>query len=289
MNVLFCGDRNIGDGVFLSVISLLAHTGAPLRIYLMTAAWDDRCQPLEPAFARRLETYLAERRPGSAVTLLDISGRFAAEPPAANMDTRFTPGCMLRLYADLCPELPDRILYLDNDVLCCGDPAGLWHTEMTGVEVAGVLDRYGSYFFRRHPLRRDYMNSGVLLLNLPEIRRTGLFGKCRRLCAEKKMLLPDQSAINRLAKGRKLLDRRFNEQSETKTNTVFRHFTTFFPVIPGVCPVTVKPWDRERMHGALGEYAFDWVLDEYQKYKDKFQKEDTCYDSQDGNSRILYH
>ena len=91
MNVLFCGDRNIGDGVFLSVISLLAHTGAPLRVYLMTAAWGDRCQPLEPAFARRLKTYLAERRPGSAVTLLDISGRFAAEPPTANMDTRFTP------------------------------------------------------------------------------------------------------------------------------------------------------------------------------------------------------
>lgn len=36
------------------------------------------------------------------------------------MGTRFTPCCMLRLYADRIPELPDRLLYLDTDVLCAG-------------------------------------------------------------------------------------------------------------------------------------------------------------------------
>ncbi len=34
------------------------------------------------------------------------------------MKTRFTPCCMLRLFADEILELPDKILYLDNDVIC---------------------------------------------------------------------------------------------------------------------------------------------------------------------------
>ncbi|MBO5109221.1 MAG: glycosyltransferase family 8 protein [Clostridia bacterium] len=273
MNLLYCGDRNVETGVFLSVLSFLAHTDCPLHVYLMTATLGDRCIALGEDDARRLEDCLQSARPGSSVTRIDASERFAAEPPTANLDTRFTPCCMLRLYADLCPELPERILYLDNDVLCHGDPTALWQTDMTDTQVAGVPDRYGSWFFRRHLFRRDYLNSGVLMLNLAEIRRTGLFARCRAYCAAKKMLLPDQSALNRLATTKKILPRIFNEQTRTASDTVLRHFTTYFRFFPRFAAVTVKPWQRDRMHTVLRDHAFDPVLDQYEALQATYQKE----------------
>lgn len=279
MNLLYCGDRNIADGVFLSVLSVLEYTEAPLHVYLLTASYEEKCVALGEDFSGRLRRHIEAVRPGSTVTLTDISEIFAAEPPTANQNTRFTPCCMLRLYADLCPELPDRILYLDNDVLCGGDPSALWSMDLEGFELAGVLDRYGSWFFRRRVFCRDYLNSGVLLLNLAEIRKTGLFARCRKRCAEKEMLLPDQSALNKLTTAKKRLDRRYNEQKRTSDTTVFRHFTTFFRFFPRFEAVSVKPWCRERMHGILKDHAFDGILDRYDAIKSNYEKETISYET----------
>lgn len=37
MNILFCGDGNIADGVIISTLSLLKNTKDILHIYLLTA------------------------------------------------------------------------------------------------------------------------------------------------------------------------------------------------------------------------------------------------------------
>lgn len=134
----------------------------------------------------------------NSATLLDVSELFAIQPPRANLDTRFTPCCMLRLYANLLPQLPERLLYLDNDVLCRRSFREFYYQDIQNDEVAGVLDHYGKWFFRNNPFRMDYINSGVLLLSMEEIRKTGLLRNCRQRCAEKKMFMPDQSALNKL-------------------------------------------------------------------------------------------
>ena len=113
----------------------------------------------------------------------------------------------------------------------------------------------------------DYINSGVLLLNLKQIRRTKLFARCIRMCAEKKMFLPDQSAINRLCSAKRIAPRRYNEQYKHKKDTVFRHFSTTFRFIPLVHTVTVKPWQIDQVHHVLGTYAYDAVLHQYDRLK----------------------
>ncbi len=280
MNVLYCGDKHIADGVLLSALSLQRHCHEPLHIYVMTATLtvgERHCEPLPEAFTAFLQRQIRETQPLSTVRLIDATALFEAQPPTANLGTRFTPCCMLRLYADLVPQLPGRLLYLDNDVICCADAREMYYQPMDGYEVAGVLDHYGSWFFRRRLTRRDYLNSGVLLLELDRIRETGLFARCRRRCAERRMFMPDQSALNKLARRKKIVPRCYNEQRRERPGTVFRHFTTSFRFFPWFHTVTVKPWQTDRMHTVLKTHDYDDLLTMYQAVKAAYEKGEGVY------------
>lgn len=202
MNILYCGDKNIEDGLILSVLSLLKNVKEALSIYILTMQSEDvdcSCQAVTESTIEYLNQKVKQSNVESFVKKIDMTKYFQEDRPLANLKTRFTPFCMLRLYADLVEELPDRLLYLDNDVICRGDLESFYYQDMHNTELAGVLDYYGSWFFRKQFWKRDYVNSGVLLLNLERIRETKLFEQCRKRCREKKMFMPDQSAINKYA------------------------------------------------------------------------------------------
>lgn len=259
IHILFCGDDGVREGVFLSALSICRTVTRPVTFYLLTAGVGER-RALSPQFAERLERRLRQAGTDHRVILTDISETFARYLPLANMDTRFTPLCMLRLFADITPEIPDRVLYLDTDVLCRADFSELYELDMTGCEIAGVPDRYGKWFFGNF-LKHNYLNSGVLLLNMAEIRKSGLFQRCRTLCREKKMFMPDQTALNKMAVKRKI-PVRYNEQGRIRKDTVFKHFTTFFRFVPRFRAVTVKPWEPERLHSELRIYEFDDLIED---------------------------
>ncbi len=272
MNILYCGDGNIADGVMISVLSLTQAVKEALHIYILTASVENagtRHPALGGDFAAFLDRKVKQWDPENTVRLYDITELFAAQPPTANMGTRFTPCCMLRLYADLVRELPDRILYLDNDVICRSDPGAFYHQDMQDAEIAGVLDYYGSWFFRNHPLKRDYLNSGVLLLNMEKIRQTGLFRQCRHRCRTREMFMPDQSALNKLCRSKRIADRKYNEQRRLRRDTVFQHFTTSFRFFPWFHTVSVKPWNLEGMHTVLKLYTYDSLLEQYKEMKEE--------------------
>ena len=133
------------------------------------------------------------------------------------------------------------------------------------MNLCGVLDYYGRWFFQKKAFKFDYVNSGVLLLNLSKIRETGLFDKSREMCQNKKMFMPDQSSINKLAVAKKIEPRKYNEQRKLHEDTVFQHFTTSFRAFPILHPITVKPWDIERLHKKLKIFEYDDILEEYKK------------------------
>lgn len=261
MNILYCGDRNIEDGLIISVLSLLEHNEEPLNVYVLTAAFeaeDIRCEPVSDGVIACLNARL-DNRNGGFVHKFDITEQFMDFLPEKNLKTKFTPCCMLRLYADQVEEIPDRILYLDTDVVCRKCIWDFYHQDMTGWELAGVLDHYGRWFFRRELFHFDYINSGVLLLNMGEIRQTGLFRRCRERCRDQKMFMPDQSAINKSAARKKLWDRRYNEQRKLHEDTVLQHFTTSLRMTPPYI-LTVKPWQADRLHNILNIYEYDPII-----------------------------
>lgn len=279
MNILYCGDKHIEDGLIISVLSLTEHVGEPLNIYVMTVNLTCGQYDLEPVsdgVISYLDRTVAERTGGS-VKKLDVTDIFSRELPAANMETRFTPCCMLRLFADEIPEIPERVLYLDNDVVARMDISEFYYQNIDAYELAGVLDYYGRWFFRKNIFKMDYLNSGVLLLNMRRIRESGLFKSCRRMCVSEKMFMPDQSAINKLANKKIIRDRRYNEQRRLHKNTVMQHFTTSFRLFPWFHSLTVKPWQIERVHEILKIFEYDGLFAQYRAAIEIIAKEnDEC-------------
>lgn len=277
MNILYSGDANIADGVIISALSIAEAVSEPVDIYILTASVDydgKHRDALPMSFGERLLPHLRERNPSVSLRIIDISEKFETELPSANMGTRFTPLCMLRLFADEVAGLPDKILYLDNDVICRADIAPFYHQNIEGISMAGVLDYYGSLFFRQRIWRRDYLNSGVLLLNLDMIRRTGLFREARKMCTTKKMFMPDQSALNKLCRDKRICDRRYNEQRRLSSDTVLQHFTTSFRLFPYFHSVTVKPWNIEEVHRTLKLHEYDGLLGEYLEIKNQIEAQE---------------
>ena len=140
----------------------------------------------------------------------------------------------------------------------------------------GSLDYYGKWFFKNKKIKFNYINSGVLLLNLKKIREKELFKKARELCKNKKMFMPDQSSINKLSVNKKIEKRKYNEQRKLKEDTVFQHFTTSFRLLPFFHKVTIKPWNIEKVHKRLKIFEYDDILKRLSKNKNriKFKRRD---------------
>ncbi len=262
MNILFCGDAGVCQGIYLSTLSILKNVDIPINIYILTATVENH-KAIPQEFKEKLQQAVLSKNNSGNVFLLDISHIFKSYLPLANMGTRFTPLCMLRLFADKVNEIPAKILYLDTDVLCKKDFSDFYNMDISNIEIAGVPDRYGKWFFG-NILKHDYLNSGVLLMNMKKVRESGLFEKCRKMCRDQKMFMPDQSALNKLAVKQKISEK-YNCQGKIKKDTVFKHFTTFFKFFPVFRAVTIKPWNEEKLHNELKIFEFDDILEEYKR------------------------
>ncbi|UQS81519.1 glycosyltransferase family 8 protein [Bombilactobacillus folatiphilus] len=250
INILYCGDDQMFHGILLSLLSITKHTKTACNFYLVTASLTNKKRKFQ-AFSDEhvdfLTNVLHQKNPQHTLTKIDLTAIFNKYPPIANLNTMFTPYSMLRLYIDLVPQIPSRLLYLDADVICHHDFTDFYNQSLTDTELVGVLDYYGRWFFHYHWQKFDYLNSGMLLLNMNYIRQTGLFAKCRTYCRRHKLIMPDQSAINKFAHTKRLTQSKFNEQHGVTTETVFQHFSTNWKLWPVIHTVTVKPWEVDKV------------------------------------------
>ena len=274
MNILFCGDSHAEDGVLITTLSLLKHV-KELHIYVLTMITANDNKQFYP-FSRQainlIEKLIKKQNPKSTIELFDITSLYEKQAPKANRNTRFTPYAMIRLFADQIPEIPDRILYLDDDIIVRKNIDDFYNQDLHNTELVGVLDYYGRWFFHNRLKPFDYINSGVLLLNMKEIKKTQLFARVRKMMQTKWMFLPDQTAINKLAKEKKYAPRRFNEQRKLHSDTVIQHFTTSFRLFPVLHTLTVKPWQVDQVHNVLKIHEYDDILNEYLKLKPLLEK-----------------
>ena len=282
MNILYCGDDGIKDGVLISILSLLKNCQEPLQIFILTIKYEG-VVPFEEKTAKFLdkivkgELKLTEKfqkniNPKSFVKLIDATEVFVKNLPKKNMGSYFTPCSMLRLYADKIPEIAklNRILYLDYDVVCRRDILEFYNTNMEEIEAAGVLDIYGRRWYHYNGLfKQDYMNSGVMLFNMEECIKTGMFEKAVAQCAKKWMMLADQAALNKSIKKRKLMPAKFNDQNERPSkNTVLHHFSNNFKFLPFFHVQKVKPFEIKKIHNILKIHEYDDILEEYVRLKE---------------------
>lgn len=260
------------NGILLSAMSLLSCTDEELCIYIITAGLpEEKKLPISKDFEDKLTKTLKRKNKNSFALVLDISEMFFKNIPQANVKTRFTPFCMLRLFADEVKEIPDKILYLDTDVLCRKDFLEFYNTDMSDCDICGALDRYGKYFFKKSRFKFDYINSGVLLINMERVRENKTFLKCRELCANKRMFMPDQSALNKICE-KNIISRIYNEQGDPNDETVFQHFSTRFLFFPYIRTRTVKPWETERVKNVLKINDYNKLFESYETEKESYEK-----------------
>ena len=163
--------------------------------------------------------------------------------------------------------MPEKLLYLDIDMMAGGDISKLYNIDITEYEYAAVKEKYGCWL-----IRPDYINAGMLLLNIKKIKETGLLEKARERIKTKKMLFADQDAIYWSTTKKKILPRIYNEQSKfNKKDTIICHFCKRLMFLPYPHTENFKQWNIEEVHKVLKCYYFDEDLDEYIKLKEEYR------------------
>lgn len=270
MNILLCGNEKVFDGALSELISITNKTKEDVKCYIFTMDLS-RIKPeytsIKDEQIEFLNKVVKSKNSRNSVEKVDVTEIYEKEfGYCKNENAYCTPYTLLRLLADLIPGIPDKILYLDIDMMAGDDISKLYNIDITDYEYAAVKEKYGSVF-----IWPDYINAGMLLLNMKKIKETGLLKKARELIKNKKLIFADQSAIYYSTVKKLLLPRIYNEQSKfNKKDTVICHFCKRLLWTPYPHTENYKQWQIEEVHKVLKCYAFDEDLKEYKKLKEKF-------------------
>lgn len=264
INILYSGNSKVFDGVVTSALSILKRTTTtePFTFYIYTMDIT-RIKPEYTSIDDEMITFLNEvvkaYNPQNSVVKVDVSELYNKEfLNSPNESCYCSPYTLLRLLADLLPNVPDKMLYLDIDIMFNRDICLLYNQDIEGYEYAAARDHYGKYLV--HP---NYINAGVLLLNMKEIKKTGMLKKARDLIRKKKWLFADQDAIWHATTKKKMLPQRFNDQKFCHKHTIARHFSKRLFWLPYPHTDNIKQWKVSKVHKVFHYYQFDDILYEY--------------------------
>ena len=271
INILLCGNKKVFDGALTELISIINRTKETINCYIFTM----KLSRLKPDYLSItdeqidfLNEVVQEKNKDNKVFKVDVTDLYEEQfGNCKNEGAYCTPYTLLRLLADLIPQIPDKILYLDIDMMANKDIAELYNVDISNYEYAAVKEKYGSVF-----IWPDYINAGMLLLNIKKIKETGLLEKARYLIKTRKMLFADQDAIYRSTTKKLIIPRKYNEQSSFKRqDTVICHFCKRLMWLPYPHTENYKQWHIDEMHKELKCHRFDEDLNEYKVLKEKFE------------------
>ncbi len=203
INIAFCFDGNLTEQVKVTVASLLDH-GVTDRIHyhIYCVCTKDAAYVETP-----LEQIVRKRDPQSLLTVKAVENLYEDAYEVRGIST----GTYLRLILHrLLPEA-DRIIYADVDVFFLGHLLELWQTDMSDCVLAAVKgsvnlsDKWEwnsgrPYWKHLEAMRGRYINAGVALMNLQEIRSRNLETQWSRWAREK-LYYQDQDILNITCQG----------------------------------------------------------------------------------------
>ncbi|MBY0564332.1 MAG: glycosyltransferase family 8 protein [Hyphomonadaceae bacterium] len=204
VNVAFGFDRAYAPHAAALIASLRRHTRSALSFFMLHADVDRALQQKVEAAAPEADFMWREIGSGDV-------------PPMAD-HAHFTRAILFRLGLErLAPASWSRVLYLDVDMIATADIRPLWRSALDGAALGAVSDCYvdAAGFARSWtlPLTGDYFNSGMLLIDLDQVRRDRLFEAAIEFAARNQTSFTDQDALNYVFWGRwRRLDARWNVQ-----------------------------------------------------------------------------
>lgn len=274
INILFCGNSGVFDGMLTCALSIFKRmeTVRPVHFYLFTMDVSHIKENYTPITQKQVDFFekvIKGYHEDSEVTLIDVGDLYREELAGCpNEQAYCSPYTLIRLLADKVDILPDKVLYLDIDIMLNRDIRLLYDIDVNGYEYAAARDHYGKYLI--YP---NYINAGVLLWNLKEMKKTGIFVRARELLRQKKLVFADQSALLRATTKKKMLPQKFNDQKFLHKHTVVRHFSKRLFWLPYPHTENIKQWHVDRVHKVFRYHAFDDIFDEYLKLKEQYGRE----------------
>ena len=270
INLLLCGNYKVFDGALTELISITNKTKEDVTCYIFTmdvSRIKPEYTPITDFQIEFLNKVVKSKNPNNNVIKIDVTSLYEKEFGKCKNETAYcTPYTLLRLLADLVENIPDKLLYLDIDMMVAKDISNLYNIGISNYEYAAVREKYGSKI-----IRPDYVNAGMLLLNMKKIKETKLLEKARNLIKTRKLLFADQDAIYWSTTKKLLLPRIYNEQSKNnKKDTVICHFCKRLLLYPYPRIENFKQWQIEEVHKVLRCYSFEEDLNEYVEWKKQY-------------------
>ena len=277
INIMFCGNRGVFDGALTCALSIMKRSelSEPLRFYMLTMDVSHIKPEYLPISDEQIDFFdrvIKKYDPENSVERIDVTRLYEEEFAGSPNESAYcSPYTLIRLLADRIDALPDKILYLDIDIMFNRDINLLYSVDVSEVEYAAARDHYGKYL-----ISPNYVNAGVMLWNLKMMRQTGLLVRARELIRQKKLVFADQSAIIRSTSKKKMLPQKFNDQKFLHKHTVVRHFSKRLFWLPYPHTDNIKQWHVEKVRKVFKYKQFDDILDEYVVLIEEFRRKNLC-------------
>jgi lipopolysaccharide biosynthesis glycosyltransferase len=160
---------------------------------------------VEPSSLAALTTYAVKQGIHFRVVKVDIT-LLHGLPTAKYWSVETSVATYARLLIpDLLPKTIERTLYLDADCIVVSDLTALWQMDMGQAAIAGTADVGIAQLERKNGIELDedeYVNAGVLLMNLAVWRRDRLAAAAMAFINQHQPSFLDQTGINAACAGK---------------------------------------------------------------------------------------
>lgn len=190
IDLLYCGNEKVFDGVLTSLLSIvmrdLSHDSYRVTIFTMDLSrMNPVFTPISDKLINFLDGVMKRYNKESSVRKVDVTDLYEELlGHSPNEGCYCSPYTLLRLLADKVDGFSSRLLYLDADIMFNRDIHLLTSYDISDYEFAGSNDHYGKYL-----INPRYMNAGVIYFNLDRCKETGLFEKAREWIWRKRLVL----------------------------------------------------------------------------------------------------
>lgn len=274
MKIVFACNDSYFDGLYLSILSIVRRCKKDIEFYLLTADYselDGSYKVLSSEHTKILSDLVKQYNQNNSFTVIDCTKEAKTKlVNYKNIRKHFSPYANLRLLIHLFHCFTDKVIYLDTDIMACGDIQELYNIDIKDYEMAVCHN-----WWLRHTFAKGTFNSGVIVFNMEQIRKTKLLEKAIDYFNKIKMAWADQTAMVKAAT--KICyfpgdEYRFNRQSEkVHEGDILKHFCNR----PWGWPFwnNIKQWDIKNVHKHLKIFVFDEdykiYLVEKEKWKNK--------------------
>lgn len=237
--IVFGTDHNFIVPTGIAMLSLVKKADSPYDIFVIIS--DDVTEEDRKKLDSAINSGEAH---ASSVTFIKIGPTFRN-----GFETRgVSNACYYRLLIPWLIPQYDKVIYSDSDVIFKGSLRDFYNFDLQDNYVGGVGGKIWSksllkrYLNRKGLDEKDYINSGVLLINSSLLRKNDLKDSFINL-ASKNFVYQDQDIINIVCKGKIM---HLPEEYNVKPKNVDRVGDQNVKVLHFI---GAKPWDTDLNHG----------------------------------------